>query len=71
MIEVFKTNVDSEEKAEEAMKLLNEKLAGCEISFDVQDCDHVLRIDSQEEHLTGKIIALLSGMGFQCETLSD
>ena len=50
MIYVFKTSVDSESKLEFATALLSELLPNDALwNFDLEDCDNILRIDSEME----------------------
>ncbi len=49
MIYVFKTNVDSKSKLESATGLLQELLPHALWNFDLEDCDNILRIDSEKE----------------------
>lgn len=46
MIFVFKTSVDSQDKFESASVLLNEILPNSLWNFDLEDCDNILRVDS-------------------------
>ncbi|RYJ37667.1 hypothetical protein NU08_3189 [Flavobacterium anhuiense] len=47
MIYVFKTSVDNQAKFESASVLLNELLPNSEWNFDLEDCDNILRVDSE------------------------
>ena len=49
MIYVFKTTVDSKSKLESASKILHELLPDCQWNFDLEDCDNILRIESDTE----------------------
>ncbi|WP_426483979.1 hypothetical protein [Flavobacterium sp. 2] len=49
MIYVFKTSVDSPSKLESASALLHEILPETLWNFDLEDCDNILRIDSEHE----------------------
>ncbi len=49
MIYVFKTTVDSKPKLEFATALLNELLPHAFWNFDLEDCDNILRIESDTE----------------------
>lgn len=49
MIYVFKTSVDSNSKLEFANALLQELLPNALWNFDLEDCDKILRIDSDDE----------------------
>lgn len=47
MIYVFKTSVDSQAKVESASVLLDELLPNSLWNFDLEDCDNILRVDSE------------------------
>lgn len=47
MIYVFKTSVDSQAKFESASALLNQLLPNSLWNFDLEDCDNILRVDSE------------------------
>ena len=47
MIYVFKTSVDSQSKFESASTLLQELLPDTSWNFDLEDCDNILRVDSE------------------------
>lgn len=47
MIYVFKTSVDNRSKFESASALLQELLPNTLWNFDLEDCDNILRIDSE------------------------
>lgn len=47
MIYVFKTSVDNRSKFESASVLLQELLPNSLWNFDLEDCDNILRIDSE------------------------
>lgn len=47
MIYVFKTSVDCQSKFESASVLLHEILPNTLWNFDLEDCDNILRIDSE------------------------
>ncbi len=49
MIYVFKTSVDSPSKLESASALLHKLLPETLWNFDLEDCDNILRIDSEHE----------------------
>jgi hypothetical protein len=68
MIEVFITNVQKTRDAGRMKKLLWQHFPGYEISFDLEDCDKVLRIAGKEiEH--EKVITTVQQAGFICITL--
>ena len=47
MIYVFKTSVDNPSKLESASALLHELLPDTLWNFDLEDCDNILRVDSE------------------------
>ncbi|WP_235889571.1 hypothetical protein [Flavobacterium restrictum] len=49
---------------------LNELLKEAKWNFDLDDCDKILRIDSETE-ITKSVIRLLQDKGFECEELLD
>jgi hypothetical protein len=68
MVEVFKTNVQHQLNAEEISEVLFMALPDSTISFDLEDCDKILRIDSRQIDTQVVINALKKG-GFYCEVL--
>lgn len=49
MIYVFKTAVNTKLRLESATAFLNELLPEGKWNFDLEDCDNILRIDSETE----------------------
>jgi hypothetical protein len=49
MIYVFKTSVNTKSKLELATAVLHELLPDASWNFDLEDCDNILRIDSEIE----------------------
>lgn len=45
-IAVYKTNVDTQETAESIIAAIQDQIGKCEVSFDLEDCDKVLRVES-------------------------
>lgn len=68
MVEVFKTNVSCEEVSMMLTDILLRHFPGSRISFDLEDCDRVLRIE-QEGIIPGKVIEIISTKGYHCEIL--
>ena len=69
MIEVFKTNVQEDEQAERLIKALSDYFPNSRITFDLEDCDRILRV-AGDNVCPKKTIALLSLNGFECEVLN-
>lgn len=69
MVEVFKTNVEHKEIAEQISSVLLVYFPFSKINFDLQDCDRILRIEDKE--ICAKtIIELINRKGFECEVLN-
>ncbi len=71
MIEIFKTDVMSTEDASLLVRQLNHQM-GYTANFDLQDCDHILRVVSSEGEVEPKtVIRMLEKQGFRAEILPD
>ena len=68
MIFVFKTSVKSKTQIKKLKPHIDERLPKSKWNFDLEDCDKILRIDS-EENIVLKIIDLLNVHKFYCEEL--
>ncbi|UZJ63656.1 hypothetical protein OKW96_14455 [Sphingobacterium sp. KU25419] len=68
MIYVFKTSVQSEKDILNLTYDLNAHCTPGKWNFDLQDCDRILRIDTQMQN-AASIILLLQNKGFDCEEL--
>lgn len=68
MVKVFKTDVSSRKRADYIIDDLLKKYSGFIISFDLGDCDNILRVEG-----TGfepeDIISRLEKLGHSCEEL--
>ena len=69
MIEVFKTNIKTPVQALSLEAVLKNQFAAAAISFDLEDCDNILRIDGISESDNQIIIETLQNNGFWCEVL--
>ncbi|MGN6567605.1 MAG: hypothetical protein ACTHJ0_06620 [Flavipsychrobacter sp.] len=67
-VEVFRTNVLTEEDAVHIISVLRRHLPESRINFDLEDCDKVLRIE-RCTIAVNKIIELLHVRGHHCEIL--
>ncbi len=67
MISVYKTNIESYHESK-ILKLLGSFDTIKQIDFDFEDCDHILRIES-EINMAKEVVVLLSSNGFYCEEL--
>ncbi len=68
MIYVFKTSVAKKKHVRQLSTFLNTLLQQSKWNFDLEDCDKILRIDS-EENMVLQIIDLLHIHKFNCEEL--
>ena len=69
MVEVFTTNVQEVSQANNLISLLVKLFPDYSINFDLQDCDRILRVESDKVD-SKEIIRLLNSNNFQCEILN-
>lgn len=71
-IEVYRTTVTSRWAAERLLVQLGRTFPGWCISFDLEDCDRVLRVETTGAPIPDDFIAeLLQQCGYGCEPLPD
>lgn len=70
MIYVFKTSVKSRQDINRLNPYLSKIIGPSNWNFDLDDCDKVLRIDSENDYKS-EIIALLRNFNFDCDELTD
>ena len=68
MVEVFKTDVAHPTQAAVMLELLSWHYPGCRISFDLDDCDRILRIEGDAVK-PERVAALLNSNGHHCQVL--
>jgi hypothetical protein len=68
MIEVFKTNVREQVQAEMILSALVNSFPTIKPNFDLEDCDHVLRIEG--EFIATEVIKFIRAKGHFCEVLN-
>ncbi|WP_339606017.1 hypothetical protein [uncultured Roseivirga sp.] len=69
MVHVFKTSVVSKKQAQVVGSFLNILLPSQEWNFDLEDCDKILRIET-EEVAPETVITILNSQGFVCDELA-
>lgn len=69
MIEVFKTNVQNLSTAKTVEQALTTGLGYTKVSFDLEDCDRILRIEATAI-CTASVIRLLKALECECEVLT-
>tara|TARA_R110001592_G_scaffold9555_3_gene50555 strand:+ start:6027 stop:6239 length:213 start_codon:yes stop_codon:yes gene_type:complete len=63
MIEVFATNIDTDRKAEKILSQIREVYPDYMANFDLEDCDKILRIETEQTMIdTKSIVQLVSEM---------
>lgn len=67
-VEVFKTNVHDHRLAEEIRAYLGEYFPQARITFDLDDCDRILRMAGSEIH-PRRVEELMKKLGHFCEVL--
>lgn len=65
MISIFKTNISTKGKAKYATPTIDKITEIQNWNFDIEDCDHILRIES-ENSISNKVIQELKKLGFKC-----
>jgi hypothetical protein len=68
MVEVFKTDITCPEAANEIVDELHHQFPLASATFDLEDCDRVLRICGTVIY-TNQIVELISARGYLCEVL--
>ena len=68
MVEVFKTNVQHRDLAEQLVSILRSRLPSSRINFDLADCDKILRVEGNQICVE-TIIETLNTQGHECEVL--
>lgn len=72
MIEVFKTNVCDPEHANSLLEKIHASFTGHSASFDLDDCDRVLRVQCHTGSVESPLlISLLKEHGYHAEILPD
>ncbi len=72
MVEVFKTDVADPKDACMLVEAIKKAFPGYKVNFDLQDCDHILRIESCVGGIQlDPIIRLINKFGYSAEVLPD
>ena len=70
MVEVFKTNIHDQTVADSIINDLHLQVEALRINFDLDDCDKILRIESND-NVVEKVHHFLKSQGYLCEVLED
>lgn len=68
MIYVLKTSIKTKKEVQQLSHFLSKLLHMEKWNFDLEDCDKILRIDSQT-NIKETVIVGLNNRGFECEEL--
>ncbi|HWA33234.1 MAG TPA: hypothetical protein VG737_03845 [Cyclobacteriaceae bacterium] len=72
MVEVFKTDVTDPGQARTVVDGIRASFPGHEANFDLQDCDHILRVTSNTILIHPQhVIDLVAAAGHHAEVLAD
>ena len=72
MIEVFKTDVDSEEQASKLLIQIHKNFKDYQANFDLEDCDNILRVECPSDYIqVALLIRLLKINKINAEVLED
>lgn len=72
MVEVFRTNVKDRDHANSLIDQIHKVFIGCKASFDLEDCDKILRVESLIEYVDAcSVINLLNRFGCRADVLPD
>ncbi|WP_258105597.1 hypothetical protein [Marinoscillum sp. MHG1-6] len=70
MVEIFKTNISSEEQAASIVEYLQCNFPGIHFNFDLDDCDRILRAAPSTQKMDIEaIIDTLRTFNLDCEVL--
>ncbi|RKD14279.1 hypothetical protein BCY91_07260 [Pelobium manganitolerans] len=70
MVEVYRTNVEQSEHANALLLQFNKLFPCYEVNFDLDDCDRILRVESNSTAIeVQEIISVLQDYGFSAEVL--
>lgn len=72
MVEVFRTNIETEQQAVRLLKQFKKTYPAYHINLDLEDCDNILRVDSHNNQIdVNRIIETVMDFGFSAEVLPD
>lgn len=69
-VEIFKTNVETSEEANQVMAVLKQVLPYTQVNFDLEDCDKILRIEGFSVD-SNRVVNTVKQLGYNCEAIPD
>lgn len=67
-IEVYKTDVKTKKEAKYIVALLQFVISDCIMNFDIEDCNHILRIETNRD-IKEMVYRVFNKNGFYCQKL--
>ncbi|MCD9577314.1 hypothetical protein [Flavobacterium soyae] len=67
-IESYKTDVKTKEDASFIVVLLQFVISDCSMNFEVENCDHILKIETNRE-IKEMVYGVFNKQGFYCQKL--
>mgnify|MGYP005754802213 CR=1 FL=1 len=71
MVEVFRTDVDSQQAAKYLLELLSDHLGITEANFDLDDCDRIFRVVCCPSEKIPDIMQVFRSQGYFIDILPD
>lgn len=68
MVEVFKTNITEKNTAKKLAEELCQIAPNVKINFDLDDCDRILRVESEQD-ISMTVIKHLCQLGYVCQII--
>ncbi|NSL91127.1 hypothetical protein [Chitinophaga solisilvae] len=69
MIGIFRTNINTVRDKDNVISAINASFTVNACSVDIEDCDKVLRVISQQQLAEESIIDFVTNLGFSCDIL--
>jgi len=70
IVEIFRTNIQSDKDADKVIRSLLALYPTCKINFDLEDEENILRVEAKQFKIeTDIIINYMSGLGYSCERI--
>ena len=70
MIFIFKTNISHPSEVEILKPLINKRFPNETWNFDLEDCDKIFRIDSDNMNSALKVSLFFKTLGYDCDELN-
>lgn len=70
-VEVLKTSVLHADEAKRIIDRIHATFINCHANFDLDDCDRILRVESDRAIQAADLISILNACGFDADVLPD